>query len=215
MDVELVNTYLESLVKERPPLIHEMEQYANEHHVPIMELVGIEAILQILRIAQPKKILEIGTAIGYSAIRMALTLPHAEIVTVERHKQRYDTALDFVKKSGRSKQIDILFGNALELEEQVKHRGPFDLLFIDAAKGQYKRFFEMYSPMLSQDTIIITDNVLYKGFVASKIDTENKRTNQLISKIRNYNEWLMKNPLYDTTILPVGDGMAISKRRGD
>ena len=208
-----VNEYLESLIPARAVEIVEMEEYARENHVPIMDLVSVESILQMLRIIQPAAILEIGTAIGYSSIRMAKVLPYTKIVTVERNQERYERALHNIEKTGTSNQISVLYGDALELVDSVKEYGVFDCIFIDAAKGQYKRFFENYEPVLADKGIIITDNVLFKGLVAEE-RIENRRRRQLVDKIKRYNEWIMNHPSYDTTILPVGDGIALSKKRG-
>jgi predicted O-methyltransferase YrrM len=106
----------------------------------------------------------------------------------------------------------LIKGDALEIEDQVKKHAPFDAIFIDAAKGQYKRFFEIYANYLSEDGIIITDNVLFKGLV-SEPNIENKRIRSLVKKINEFNTWLMSHPHYYTVILPVGDGVAISKKR--
>lgn len=208
-----VNAYLESLIPERTVEIVEMEEYAKENHVPIMDLVSIETILQILRMIQPAAILEIGTAIGYSAIRMAKVLPQTKIVTVERNQERYDRALQNIEKTGTNQQISVLYGDALELVDSVKEYGTFDCIFIDAAKGQYQRFFERYEPMLADNGVMITDNVLFKGLVAEE-RIEIRRRRQLVDKIKRYNEWIMNHPNYDTSILPVGDGIALSKKRG-
>lgn len=204
---------MEKLIPARSNQISEIEQYAKENEVPIMELIGIEALLQLLRIQQPKKILEVGTAIGYSALRMAEVLPSSQIITIERDEQRHLVAKENVKKLKRESQIVLLYGDALELESIVKQYGPFDAIFIDAAKGQYQKFFDLYSQFLTNDGIVYTDNILFHGLVAEEeIDSRNLR--QLVRKIRNYNQWLMENQDYHTAILPVGDGIAISKKRG-
>ncbi|NMO78565.1 O-methyltransferase [Bacillus sp. UniB3] len=204
---------MENLIPARSNQISEIEQYAKENEVPIMELIGIEALLQLLRIQQPKKILEVGTAIGYSALRMAEVLPSSQIITIERDEQRHLVAKENVKKLKRESQIVLLYGDALELESIVKQYGPFDAIFIDAAKGQYQKFFDLYSQFLTNDGIVYTDNILFHGLVAEEeIDSRNLR--QLVRKIRNYNQWLMENQDYHTAILPVGDGIAISKKRG-
>ena len=207
--------YLESLIPNRESAIIEIEAYAKEHNVPIMDLVGIEAMLQLLRLIQPASILEIGTAIGYSAIRMAKALPDTKIVTIERDRERYDQAIHYINETKTSAQITVYFGDALELVDVIENAGynNFDVLFIDAAKGQYQRFFNYYEMQLSNNGVIITDNVLFKGLVAEK-ELEIKRTRSLVNKIKAYNEWLMNNPNYHTTILPIGDGIAISKKRG-
>ncbi|MFC4320881.1 O-methyltransferase [Litchfieldia salsa] len=207
-----VLAYLDALVQPRTEFIQQLEDYAKENHVPIMDVISAEAILQLLRISNPKRILEIGTAIGYSAIRMAITLPSAEITTVERNRGRYEQAIKNINESHTTEQINVFYGDALELAPEIHKTGSYDVIFIDAAKGQYKRFFESYEPLLNDNGMIITDNVLFKGLVVEEI--EDKRKRQLVDKIKMYNEWLSTHPNYYTTILPVGDGIAISKKRG-
>lgn len=206
--------YIEQFFPERDEQIKEMERYAEQHRVPIMDIAGIETMLQLLKIANPKRILEIGTAIGYSAIRMAKALPDADIVTIERDRERYERALFYIDKTGTGGQIRVIFGDALDVCGDVAKYAPFDAIFIDAAKGQYQRFFQMYEPLLEESGIIITDNVLFKGLVATEGPVENKRIRRLVSKIRRYNEWLIGRTDYETIILPIGDGIAISRKRG-
>lgn len=210
---EKLHAYIEDLIPKRDPLFEEMENYAKKHHIPIMELAGIEAMLQILRIQKPEKILELGTAIGYSALRMAEAVNTAKVVTIERDSERYQIAEQYFHRSGRNDQITLIKGDALEVENQISDLGPYDAIFIDAAKGQYKKFFEIYSKFLDKNGIIITDNVLFKGLVAED-EIESKRTRNLVKKINDFNDWLMNHPDFDTIILPVGDGVAISKKRG-
>ncbi|MGN7399754.1 O-methyltransferase [Cytobacillus praedii] len=212
MENEKLHAYIEEIIPARPELFQRMEAYAKENGVPIMELVGIEAMIQLLRIQQPKNILEVGTAIGYSALRMAEALPNCKIVTIERDAERYELAEQFISEAGKEGQILIIKGDALEAEPLIKEYGPFQAIFIDAAKGQYQRFFEMYSQYLDDFGVIITDNVLFKGLVCEP-EIENKRTRNLAKKIDSFNKWLMNHPDFYTTILPVGDGVAISKKR--
>ncbi|MGG5254951.1 O-methyltransferase [Neobacillus sp. SM06] len=214
MQNEKLHSYIESLIPKRDPLLDEMEQYAKAQNVPIMELAGIEAMLQILRVQNPKAILEVGTAIGYSALRIAAAVSTAKVVTIERDPERIETAKQFFKRSGKEDQVLLIEGDALETAEQVESFGPYDVIFIDAAKGQYKKFFQLYEPFLRSEGLIITDNVLFKGLVCEP-EIESKRTKNLVKKIDEYNRWLMQHPDYVTTILPVGDGVAISKKRGD
>lgn len=204
-----ITNYLQQFVPARTELIMEMEEVAKIESVPIMELLGIETLLQLLKIKQPKKILEIGTAIGYSAIRMAQALPNATIITVERDESRYNQALRFIKKGGYEKQIEVVLGDALHLSTELEQKGPYDVLFIDAAKGQYERFFELYTPFLMKDGIILSDNVLFKGHVVND-EIDNKRLKGVARKINSYNQWLVNHPKYDTVILPIGDGIALT-----
>jgi predicted O-methyltransferase YrrM len=207
-----LEAYIEGLIPERPEFFIGMEAYAAKNKVPIMEITGMEAMIQFLRVQQPKRILEVGTAIGYSALRMAHALPQAVIVTIERDEERASLAEQYFQQFGSAEQIHLIKGDALETEDQVAAHAPYDAIFIDAAKGQYKRFFELYSQYLTDEGIIVTDNVLFKGLVAEET-LEHKRTAQLVKKIQQFNIWLMSHPNYDTIILPVGDGVAISKKR--
>ncbi|MBD7935757.1 O-methyltransferase [Cytobacillus sp. Sa5YUA1] len=206
-------TYMQKLIPNRTNLFMEMEEYARENRVPIMELEGIEAMLQIVRIQQPTKILEIGTAIGYSALRMAEACPSAHIVTLERDQERYEKAENYFARSGMGDQITLIKGDALEQEDEVRLLGDYDMIFIDAAKGQYKKFFEIYSQYLNDAGVIITDNVLFKGLVYEKAEIEKKRIRNLVQKIDQFNQWLMENDRYHTVILPIGDGVAISRKK--
>jgi predicted O-methyltransferase YrrM len=209
---EKLQGYLDSLLPNRDGILSKMEVYATEHGVPIMEPSGIEAMLQILRIQEPEIILEVGTAIGYSALRMAYALPGVQIVTIERDEERLNLAKAYIQEAGKESQISVIQGDALETEAQASQWAPYDAVFIDAAKGQYKRFFEMYSAMLRPGGMIITDNVLFKGLVAAE-EIESKRLRNLVKKIDGFNRWLVSHPKFDTVILPVGDGVAISKLR--
>lgn len=207
-----LHSYIEEMIPGRAPLFAEMEDYAKENQVPIMELVGIEALLQLLRIQDSKKILEVGTAIGYSALRMAEALPNASVVTIERDLERIQVAEEYMGRSKHGEQILLIKGDALEVEELVREQAPYDAIFVDAAKGQYKKFFEIYSKYLTDDGIIITDNVLFKGLVTQS-EIESKRIRNLVKKIDSFNQWLMNHNDYHTVILPVGDGIAISKKK--
>lgn len=201
--------YLESLLPARDGILQQMEIYAKENGVPIMEAPGIEAMLQVLRIQKPETILEVGTAIGYSALRMAYALPETKIITIERDEERLFKAEAYIKEAGKESQIHLIKGDALETVGQASQWAPYDVVFIDAAKGQYKRFFEMYSAMLRPGGMIITDNVLFKGLVAAQ-DIDSKRIRNLVKKIDDFNHWLVSHPNFNTVILPVGDGVAIS-----
>ncbi|WP_110111432.1 O-methyltransferase [Bacillus sp. CGMCC 1.16541] len=216
MLLQNVEHYVEQLIPNRNELIEEMEHYAREQGVPIMELIGIETLLQLLRLHKPERILEIGTAIGYSSIRMVTALPHTKVVTVERDEERYEKALHFIERANKGSQIETLFGDAFDLHEDIVEKGPYDTVFIDAAKGQYQRFFELYAPLVNEGGVIISDNVLFKGYVAQDVeDIKTRGARSLTRKLQAYNEWLMNHPDFQTTILPIGDGIAISIKRGD
>ncbi|MDC3415610.1 O-methyltransferase [Aquibacillus salsiterrae] len=191
-----------------------LEKYAADNQVPIMEPLAVDFLMQLIRIKKPKRILEIGTAIGYSALQMVEAYENTSIVTIERDEIRYKEAINNINELNKQNQITVLFGDALNLSEQVKAMGPFDLLFIDAAKGQYQHFFDMYTKFLTDDALIVSDNVLFKGLVFDE-STDNKRLKKIAAKVRQYNDWLVDHPSYKTTIVPIGDGVAISVKEKD
>jgi predicted O-methyltransferase YrrM len=207
---EEMNNYLIDLLPAKEAWIEEMEAEAITDHVPIMDKVSMHFVTQLIRMYQPKRILEIGTAIGYSALRMLQANPEASIVTIERDEERYKQALERIRQQGKENNISVILGDALE--EIPKLDGMFDLVFIDAAKGQYKRFFELASPMLSTGGVILSDNVLFKGYVAEP-EMATGRYKKMVGKIIDYNEWLMQHPHFTTSIVPIGDGVAISVRK--
>ncbi|KMK75749.1 O-methyltransferase [Alkalihalobacillus pseudalcaliphilus] len=209
---EKVIHYIENIIPARGQAVEMIEAYAKEHEVPIMDLVGMESLLQQLRLFQPRRVLEIGTAIGYSAIRMALALPEATIVTIERDEVRYQEAKKNIGKLELEDRIHLYYGDALDVYNQLGNEGEFDALFIDAAKGQYQRFFDLYSQMLGERGVIFSDNVLFRGLVAEK-EVDNKRLRGMVKKLQKYNATLMNHPDYQTSILPVGDGLAISIKK--
>lgn len=209
--MEQLEAYVKSLVPSRDPLIEEIERKAEEDHVPIMDLISMEALLQQLKLIKPKRILEIGAAVGYSAIRMSQATG-AKVVTVERDELRYEQAIENIKKARLEDKIEVHFEDALHFVEKLESSTYFDVLFIDAAKGQYQRFFELFEPFVKTGGVIFSDNVLFRGLVAEG-EIESKRLRKLTEKIKAYNIWLMEHPRYDTRIVPIGDGLAISIKR--
>ena len=207
-----IKKYIEDHLPERNALFQELEQFAKEHRVPIMEPTGIDAMLQIMKIQSPKRILEIGTAIGYSALRMAEAMPEASVVTLELDEVRVEQALANIKRAGLENRVTVLKGNALDLYDDVAAIGSYDAIFIDAAKGQYIKFFEIYSRCLSEKGCIYSDNVLFKGLVAEDV-IENQRLRGIVEQLKTFNKWLMENQDYDTSIISVGDGLAVSRKK--
>lgn len=210
--MQLSDAYIESFIKPRNELLLEMEQFAQENHVPIMALSGIEALNQLLRIQNPKSILEIGTAIGYSAMRMAIALPEVEIVTIERDEARVAHAKDFIGRSEVVDRITLVEGDALEVEvESIK--SSFDAVFIDAAKGQYQKFFEKYSPLVPSGGVLYIDNMYMHGLSDLDIKEVPRRKRTMIRNLHTFTEWIMNHPDYTCAFLPVGDGLLICLKR--
>ncbi|WP_317942219.1 O-methyltransferase [Sporosarcina saromensis] len=208
-------SYLASFTETVDPLIKEMENYAQKYYIPIMDPSGMNTFLGLLRIQQPKQILEIGSAIGYSAIRMVSALHGASVVTIERDQERYEKALDFIARSEFGNRIRIIEGDALELETQGILDESFDALFIDAAKGQYKRFFEKYSEFVRPGGIIYCDNMFMHGAVLLPDEDVPKRNRTMIRNLKEFTAWVMKHPAYETSLLPVGDGILIAVKKSN
>ncbi|MFU0792002.1 O-methyltransferase [Virgibacillus proomii] len=204
-----VKAYLSSNIPKRNFKVQQMEEYAQANRIPIMDPVSIHFVQQLLYLNKPERILEIGTAIGYSAIRMIEASPEARLVTIERDEARYNEAVNNVRTYGLQEQIQIIFGDALDELKDLQNDELFDVILIDAAKGQYRRFFELSSPLLTENGIIITDNVLFRGYVTQPELTP-PRYKKMVEKLISYNEWLMQHPGFTTSIVPVGDGIAIS-----
>ena len=210
--MELSDAYIESFIPQRNELLLEMERFAQENHVPIMQLAGIESLNQLLRIQKPSSILEIGTAIGYSAMRMAIALPNVQIVTIERDVARVELAKSFIARSEVGDRITVIEGDALEVDVE-NIRPTFDAVFIDAAKGQYQRFFEKYSPLVPSGGVLYIDNMYMHGLSDLDIKEVPRRKRTMIRNLKHFSEWIMSHPDYDSAFFPVGDGLLICLKR--
>ena len=189
--------------------IRRLEEYAKENNVPIMMKDGIEFLTQYIKDNNVKRVLEIGSAIGYSAIRMALVDESIKVTTIERDTNRFNEAVKNIKEFNLENQIEIINADALEYTTDKQ----FDLIFIDAAKAQYIKFFEKYKINLKQDGTIISDNLDFHGLVKNPELTSNRNTKQLVRKINTYIEFLKENKEFKTEFISLGDGIGISKRQ--
>lgn len=189
--------------------IRVIEEYAKENNVPIMMKDGIEFLTQYIKENNVKTILEIGSAIGYSAIRMALVDESIKVTTIERDTNRFNEAVKNIKEFNLENQIEIINADALEYTTDKQ----FDLIFIDAAKAQYIKFFEKYKTNLKQNGTIISDNLDFHGLVKNPELTSNRNTKQLVRKINTYIEFLKENKEFKTEFISLGDGIGISKRQ--
>lgn len=191
--------------------IKELKEYAVLNNIPIMQDEGIDFLTTFIMKKQVKKILEIGTAIGYSAIMMARVSPDIHITTIERDETRYMEALKNIKKFNLEDRITLIFNDALN----VTLDDEYDLIFIDAAKGKNRDFFEHFEKNLAMNGYIITDNMHFHGYVEMPDeDIPSKNIQGIVKKIREYTYFLENHMLYKTTIYNVGDGVAITERRG-
>ena len=193
-------------------VIKEMERYAEANNVPIIEPDSILFIKKYIKLNDVKKILEIGTAIGYSAILMATTKEDVEVTTIERDDKRYREAVKNINEIGLDNRIEVVFNDALD----VNLAGySYDLIFIDAAKSQLIKYFEKFKNYLNPGGVIITDNIKFHGLVEEKDKIESKNVRQLVDKIEDYKEYLQNNDEFITKFYDVGDGLAVSFRRDD
>ena len=192
--------------------ILEMEHYAKEKNVPIIEKDSIAYIMKYIKANHIKKILEIGSAIGYSAILMASSSKEVKVTTIERDEIRYMECLKNVKKCGFDKEVNVVFQDALD----VNLTGvSYDLIFIDATKGQYKKFFEKFKYFLAPGGVIITDNLKFHGYVNKKETIESKNLRGIVDKIESYIEFLKTNEEFDTEFIDIGDGISVSRRKNE
>ena len=191
--------------------MRELEEYAKINNIPIMQKDGILYLINYIKENNIKNILEIGSAIGYSSIMMASINSDIRITTIERDKDRYDLAVSNIKKYNLDKQINIIYGDAVDTDIT----GMYDLIFIDAAKGKNIFFFEKYKNNLVKRGTIITDNLSFHGLVEDNSLIKTKNQKGIVNKIKDFISFLDNNDEFDTEYIPVGDKIAISKRRSD
>ncbi len=193
-------------------LILEMEEYAKEHNVPIIEKESIAFIIKFIKANNIKDILEIGSAIGYSGILMASVNDDIKLTTIERDEVRYMECLKNVKKCNMQDRINVVYQDALEVNLSGV---AYDLIFIDAAKGQYTKFFEKYKYFLKPGGVIISDNLKFHGHVGNRQNIASRNLKQLVGKIENYIDFLKENEEFETKFYDVGDGLSVSIRKND
>lgn len=190
--------------------IREIKKYALENKVPIMQDEGIDFLTTFIVKNQINSVLEIGSAIGYSAIMMALANPNLKITTIERDKDRYLEALKNIKKFDLEDRITLVFHDALEASIE----GNFDMIFIDAAKGQNIKFFEKYELNLKEQGYIITDNMDFHGLVdKTDAEIESRNLRALVRKIRDYRTFLLNHQNYNVEFFNIGDGIAVARKK--
>ena len=182
-----------------------MKSKALENHIPIIMDDTLEKIIEILNEEKPKKILEIGTAVGYSASCFAI-YSEAQIDTIELDEERAKEAIENVKKVGVESRINIMIGNAVDILPTLNDE--YDIVFIDAAKSKYSIFLSEGKRLIKNGGLILADNVLYKGYVMSDYNKHKQRT--AVRHLREYIKEITENPNFKTEILEVGDGLAIS-----
>lgn len=193
-------------------LFEEMEKYATEYNVPIINKISSDLLIDVVKRNKPKSILEIGTAIGYSALLIAHYMPdNGKIITIEQDAARIDIAYDYIARAGKSEQIQLLDGDASTILLQLEDK--FDMVFIDAAKAQYLDYLYKIIDNLSNGAVVIADNVLFRGMVMSE-EPPLKRYKTIVKRLKEYLDFVNNDPRFSTTIHYEGDGVAISYYQG-
>ena len=201
--------YNNFVVKRGIMMLEEIEKYAKEERVPIMMKDGIEFLCNYIKEHNIKNILEIGSAIGYSSIKMALVSDDINVTTIEKDEKRYNIACENIDKFNLRNRINIILDDALNTEiDEI-----FDLVFIDASKGNNINFFNKYCANLVSGGVIITDNLLFHGLVRDESLIETKNQSGIVRKIKAFISFLDENNDYDTSYLDIGDGIAISIKK--
>ena len=190
-------------------MIEKIEQYAKDNKIPIMLPDGIEFLCNYIKENNIKRILEIGSAIGYSSIKMALVDKDITITTIEKDEKRYKEAIKNIKDFNLEKRINIILEDALNIDINEE----YDLLFIDASKGHNIDFFNKFKNNLQSKGVIITDNLSFHGLVEDESLAITKNQKGLVKKIKKFIEFLDNNKEYKTEYINVGDKISISKRR--
>lgn len=205
---DYIQDYLTNIIPEHSDILKEMEIYATENHVPIITKDVAELLKVLIKLKSPKSILEVGTAIGYSSILMAKYIENDfKILTVERNQSYIDIANKNIESAGLKDKIQILSGDAEEILKEINDS--FDIIFVDAAKGQYMDFFKDTISKLKIGGLFICDNVLFRGMVAEK-SLVIRRKITIVKRLRKFLEYISNNEALQTSIIPIGDGVSIS-----
>ena len=193
-------------------LFKQMEDFAKENKVPIINENGRKVFIEIIKKYKPQRVLEIGTAIGYSALLTTYYgAENAKIISLELDEERAKQAQDFINQSAYKEQIEIILGDAAENIEKLDKNYKFDMVFIDAAKGQYPDYLQKVLPLLADDGIILADNVLFRGYVMSE-EKPPRRYKTIVKSLREYIAMVSDKDKFTTEIFENGDGLALTKR---
>lgn len=208
---DYMEEYLRGLIGESSGRLKELEDFAKENGVPIVQKEAGKFLEFMASMKRPLKILELGTAIGYSSILMYdASKTNPDIVTIERSKEMIELAKENIKRFNLEDKITIKEGDCLEILENLDEK--FDLIFMDAGKGHYNHFLPHCLRLLKEDGIIIADNVLFRGMVPSQ-ELVKRRKITIVKRMRTYLEMVSNDENLITSVIPMGDGIAITKRR--
>ena len=205
-----VSEYIRSLEQSKESILIEMEEYASINKVPIIEVEVARFLEFLVMLKKPKRILEIGTAIGYSSIIMNRAYPDSIITTIEIDEKNFLKAKEFIKRAGCEKNIDLIYADANDALDFITDE--YDMIFMDAAKGQYISFFEKSIERLNHEGILVSDNILFRGLVA-KEKNNIRRKNTIVKRLKEFLKIITNSDKFSTTIIPIDDGMAICYKK--
>ncbi len=209
---ERLVTYLHSLEQENSEILEEIEQAALRDSVPIIRKEMQSFLKVLLAIKRPTRILEVGTAVGFSALLMSEYAPEeCTITTIENYEKRIPIARENFKRAGKEQKITLIEGDAMEVLTELS--GPYDFIFMDAAKGQYIAYLPEVLRILEPDGVLVSDNVLQDGNIIESRFAVERRDRTIHSRMREYLYTLKHHPDLETSIIPLGDGTAVSVKR--
>ena len=209
---ERIISYINSLSTEDTPFLTELEKWALKERVPIIRKETQSFLKMLLVMKQPEHILEVGTAVGYSALLMAQIMPEGtDIITIEKYEPRIPVARRHFEEAGLSDRITLLEGDAGEILKKLE--GPFDFIFMDAAKGQYIHWLPDILRLLSANGVLFSDNVLQDGDIIESRFAVERRNRTIHARMREYLYTLTHMPELQTSVVPIGDGVALSVKR--
>lgn len=209
---ERMVTYIRSLERPENPVIEAIEQEALENFVPIIRKETQSFLKVMMLMNRPARVLEVGTAVGFSAILMSEYLPEgSRITTIENYEKRIPIARNNFKRAGKEEQITLIEGDALEVMKTLE--GPYDFIFMDAAKGQYIHYMPEAARLLADGGILMSDNVLQDGDIIESRFAVERRNRTIHSRMRDYLYELKHSNVLETSIIPLGDGVALSIKK--
>ncbi|MBR6515264.1 MAG: O-methyltransferase [Bacilli bacterium] len=208
-----MNIYLEKFNNQNEKeheVFEQLRNYAEANNVPIIKRDSLVLIQSLLNMIDAKTMLEVGTAIGYSALGFAISKDDLIIDTIERNEEMYHQAMKNIKELHMDNRINVIFDDALLVDNSILKT--YDVIFIDAAKAQYQKFFDKYAPLLNENGVILTDNIIFHGCVENQ-ENLSKNVRSMVKKIDNYNHYLNTLEEYNTYYIDSGDGLAITMRK--